>query len=112
MKKTLRFLCMAALALVGAVLTGCSGSDDNITGKPQQPEQKSNVVTVRTTVSLSGSEVTTRALNPATGVKTFALGDKIAVHYVKADNNMYKVLSEALKAGRPEPLRYSAKRSQ
>ena len=51
MKKTMRFLSLAALALVGAVLTGCSSSDDSIVDTPKQPAQTGNVVTVTTTVS-------------------------------------------------------------
>ena len=79
------FLTMAALALVGAIMAGCSGSDD-IIDNPQPPTQKDNIVTVTTTISLAaggGEEggATTRALNPATGVKTFAEGDQIAVIY-------------------------------
>ena len=33
-----KFLSMAALALVGAMMTGCSSSDDSIAETPQQPE--------------------------------------------------------------------------
>ena len=95
MKKTMRFLSMAALVLVGAVMTGCS-SDDNIIDEPQQPESKKNVVTVKTTVSLGGSEAGTRALDPATGVKTFAKGDKIAVHYDGTDDGLYVAASDEL----------------
>ena len=56
---------MAALALVGAVMTSCS-SDDNFIDTPQQPENKSNVETMTTTVGFDeGAEArgTTRALN-------------------------------------------------
>ncbi len=97
MKTMKKFLSMAALALVGAIMTGCS-SDDSITAEPQ-PAQKSNVVTVKTTVSLGGSEATTRALNPATGAKTFAVGDKITVHYDGTDDGIHAAVSEALTAG-------------
>ena len=89
---------MAALALVGAIVTGCS-SDDNFTDEPQQPEQKSNVVTVRTTLSLGGSDATTRALNPTTGEKTFAVGDKISVSYQQTNDDMIEALSEELQLG-------------
>lgn len=76
MKKTFRFLSMAALALMGAVMTGCS-SDDNIDNA--QPENKSKVVTLTAKVGFDAS-VGTRALN-ASGHKTFATGDKMAVIY-------------------------------
>lgn len=89
LKKTLKFLTMTALALTGAVMTGCS-NDDEI----QQP--KDNVVTLKTTVSISGGEATTRALT-TDGVKTFAAGEKIAVIYTNTSNETVKVESEALK---------------
>jgi hypothetical protein len=78
MKKTFKFLSMAALALVGAVMTGCSNDDDNI----EQPANTSKVVTLTTTVGLDGGGSTTRALT-AGGVKTFAVGEKMALIYYK-----------------------------
>ena len=72
-------LLIAALALMGAMMTGCS-SDDNF-DNPQQPENKSNVVTLTTTVGFDAS-AGTRALTEA-GVKTFAVNDQIAVVYKK-----------------------------
>jgi len=90
--KTKKFLSMAALALVGAMMTGCS-NDDNY----QQPENKSNLVTLTTTIGLDDGG-TTRALT-ATGVKTFAAGDQIAVIYTKNGGTVTKAVSEALPAG-------------
>ena len=90
--KTKKFLSMAALALVGAMMTGCS-NDDNY----QQPENKNNVVTLTTTIGLDDGG-TTRALT-ATGVKTFAAGDQIAVIYTKNGGTVTKAVSEALPAG-------------
>ena len=98
MTKAIRFLSMAALALVSAVLTGCSGSDDNITGKPQQPANTDNVVTLTTTISLDGSAAATRALNPETGEKTFAVGEKMALYYNNGTSEV-KAESHALEAG-------------
>lgn len=86
------FLSMAALALVGAMMTGCS-NDDNF----QQPENKNNLVTLTTTIGLDDGG-TTRALT-ATGVKTFAAGDQIAVIYTKNGGTVTKAVSEALPAG-------------
>ena len=81
MKKTMRFLSMAALALVGAVMTGCS-NDDNIINESQQPA--GNVVTLTTIVSLDDGAAT-RSLDidftNKKATKTFAVGDKIAVIY-------------------------------
>ena len=91
--KTKKFLSMAALALVGAMMTGCS-NDDNY----QQPENKNNVVTLTTTVSLDGG-ATTRALT-AGGVKTFAVGETMAIYYWKNKGNDHvKAVSAPLTAG-------------
>ena len=91
--KTKKFLSMAALALVGAMMTGCS-NDDNY----QQPENKNNVVTLTTTVSLDGG-ATTRALT-AEGVKTFAEGETMAIYYWKNKGNDHvKAVSAPLTDG-------------
>ena len=94
MKTMKNFLSMAALALMGAMMTGCS-NDDNF-DNPQQPENKSNVVTLTTTVGLDGG-ATTRALTE-TGVKTFAVDDQIAVIYTKNGGTVTKAVSEKLKS--------------
>ena len=94
MKTMKKFLSMAALALVGAMMTGCS-NDDNY----QQPENKNNVVTLTTTVSLDGGAGTTRALT-STGVKTFAVGETMAIYYWKNKGNDHvKAVSAPLTAG-------------
>jgi hypothetical protein len=96
MKKTMRFLSMAALAMVGLVMTGCSSEDDF--ADIQQPENKSNVVTMTTTVGFDEGVATTRALTSG-GVKTFAEGDQIAVIYKNTSNKTVTATSEALTAG-------------
>ena len=95
MKKTMRYLSMAALALVGAMMTGCS-SEDNIDNL-QQPENKSNVVTLTTTVGFDEG-TTTRAL-AADGKKTFAAGDQIAVIYKNTSGETVKAVSAAISSG-------------
>ena len=91
--KTKKFLSMAALALVGAMMTGCSNDDDIL-----QPENKNNVVTLTTTVSLDGG-ATTRALT-AGGEKTFAAGETMAIYYWKNKGNDHvKAVSAPLTAG-------------
>ena len=95
MKTMKNFLSMAALALMGAMMTGCS-SDDNF-DNPQQPENKSNVVTLTTTVGFDAS-AGTRALT-STGVKTFAVGDQIAVIYKNTSNETVTATSTALTTG-------------
>lgn len=90
MKKTFRFLSMAALLVVGAIMTGCS-SDDNI-DNPQQPVNKDNIVTLTATVSLDGGAAT-RAINGTTGAKTFETGKEIAVIYKNTSNQTVKAVS-------------------
>ena len=87
------FLSMAALALMGAMMTGCS-SDDNF-DNPQQIENKSNVVTLTTSVALDAG-ATTRALT-GEGVKTFAVGEQMAIVYSNG-SGMVTAVSRALKA--------------
>lgn len=74
----IRFLSMAALLVVGVMMTGCS-NDDNI-DNPQQPANNDNVVTLTATVSLDGG-AETRAITPSTGAKTFESTNKIVVIY-------------------------------
>ena len=92
-KKTFRFLSMAALLVVGAIMTGCS-SDDNI-DNPQQPANKDNVVTLTATVSLEGGDGM-RAINGTTGAKTFESTNKIAVVYKNASDETIVAESGAL----------------
>ena len=87
------FLSMAALALMGAMMTGCS-SDDNF-DNPQQIENKSNVVTLTTSVALDAG-ATTRALT-GEGVKTFAVGEQMAIVYSNG-SGMVTAVSRALKS--------------
>ena len=85
-----KYLSMAALMVVGAIMTGCS-SDDNI-DNPQQPANKDNVVTLTATVSLDGG-AGTRAIDGTTGAKTFETGKQIAVIYKDGDNKTKKAVS-------------------
>ena len=89
-------LLIAALALMGAMMTGCSSSDDSIADIPQQPENTSKkTVTLTTTVGLDAG-ATTRALTGG-GVKTFAVGEQMAIVYSNG-SGMVKAVSRALKA--------------
>ena len=88
MKKTMRFLSIAALAFMGAIIISCS-KENNV------PKQ-GNVVKLTATVGLDGGA--TKALT-SDGVKTFAVGDQIAVVYKNTSSVTVKALSAALTAG-------------
>jgi hypothetical protein len=96
MKTMKKFLSMAVLALVGAVMTGCS-NDDEIIETPQQPVNSQNVETLTTTVGFD-KVAETRALTSG-GVKTFAAGDQLALVYKNKSGQTVKTLSTALPSG-------------
>ena len=99
MKKTMKYFSIAALALVGAIMTSCSNSSDFEEIPPQtqqQPASGDKVVTLTTTVSLAGGE--TRALTPE-GVKNFAVGETMAIYYRSNSGSDLKAMSEPLTAG-------------
>ena len=85
------YLSMAALALVGTMMSSCAEEIE-----VAQPANTGKTVMVKTTVSL-GENATTRALTEA-GVKTFAEGDQIAVIYKNTSDETVKVESVALTA--------------
>jgi len=84
---------IAALALMGVMMTGCS-SEDNI----QQTEKTSNQRTLTFNVGISDEGAGTRAVT-ADGTATFAEGDQIAVIYTTKTGNYAKAVSEPLTAG-------------
>ena len=90
-----KYLSMAALALMGAIMTGCT-DEDNLIDTPQQSEYKDNIVTLTTTVGLDGGAAT-RALD-ASGHKTFAVGDQIAVVYENTSGATVRGVSDVLTA--------------
>lgn len=96
---------MAALAVMGLMMSGCS-SDDNFLGDDAQGVSKGNVVTLTTTVGLdegSESKTTSRALDvdftEKKATKTFAAGEKMALVYKNTSNETVKVESDALAEG-------------
>ena len=96
MKKIFRTFSMAALALVGVVMTGCS---EDVVDNPQPANNKS--VTLTMTVSIDEGAAT-RALNVdytnSKAVKTFAVGEQIAVVYQKNGGATAKAVSDPLTA--------------
>ena len=100
MKKTMRYLSMAALVVMGAIMASC------VQGQGLDIEEELNTseetVTLTVTVGLPG-EPDTRALaydqvnNKL--VKTFAAGDKIKVFYYQSNSSKASVESEPLPEG-------------
>lgn len=95
MKTEMKLFNMSFIVLVSLLVGSCS-SDDSIISQ-LNPTINTNVVTMTTTVSLDGGG-TTRALT-SDGKKTFAVGDKIAIAYMKNAGGIEKVETEALTAG-------------
>ena len=83
---------MAALAIVGAMMSSCAEEIE-----VAQPANTDKTVMVKTTVSLD-ENATTRALT-SNGEKTFAVGEQIAVIYENTSNQTVKAVSEALAPG-------------
>lgn len=92
MKTMKKYLSIAALALVGAVMIGCS-SDDSII-EDQQFVNTNKTVTLTTTISMDAGAAT-RALTSG-GVKTFAADETMAVIYKNTSGNTVKAVSQAL----------------
>jgi len=110
MKKSMKnMLSMAAAVLTATIMTACAGSDE-LADTPQQPENQNRVITLTTTVGLGGgaadagdeasgaSAGTTRALTSG-GVKTFAVGETMALVYENMSNKRTVKESEPLTAG-------------
>lgn len=99
MKTKKNFLSMAALALVGAVMTGCS-SDDSIIDNLQQPENKSKVEVLSTTVGFDGGASTRALADGGTSglIKTFAAGEEMALIYTNT-SGVKKKATSTLPAG-------------
>ena len=96
MKQTMKYLSIAALVAMGAIMMGCNKLDI-VTEQTQQEEEPviSNTVTLTTTVSLDAA---TKALTAA-GEKTFAEGEQIALVYQNTSGSTVKVESAALADG-------------
>lgn len=85
----MRFMNLAAFVVMGALLAACSKEDV----VEQAPEiHKDNIVTFTTAV---GMDPSTRALTEA-GVKTFAVGDQVAVCYENESSVVVKAESAPL----------------
>lgn len=93
---TMKKLYIAILILMGILISGCSSGDDSFDIQPKQPVSKDQIVTTTTMVSFNRAG-STRALTPE-GVKTFAVGDQIAVKYTNTSDASVKVVSDALTA--------------
>lgn len=89
--KTVKFLSMAALVLMGIILAGCAKIEQNTA-----PLAEDNIVVCTATINMDADG--TKALTN-TGVKTFAEGDKIAVIYKNTSNQTIKAESDAISSG-------------
>lgn len=83
---------MAALALVGTMMTGCTS--DDLANEAPQAKNDNTPVTLTTTISLDGG-ATTRALD-AQGKKTFAAGDQVAIYYQNTSDVAKMAITTAL----------------
>lgn len=92
MQKISKYMMMAALALVGTMMTGCTS--DDLANEAPQTKNDSTPVTLTTTISLDGG-ATTRALD-AQGKKTFAAGDQVAIYYQNTSDVAKMAITTAL----------------
>lgn len=90
--KTVKYISMVALIVMGAILASCESIEQNVV-----PVVEDNIVICKFTVSIGTDE--TKALDPTTRNKTFAAGEQIAVIYKNTNSETVTVLSEALPAG-------------
>lgn len=88
MKQIKNILSIAALVLTGTLATGCVDQLND----PKQSQDGDKTVTLTTTIGLDAS---TKALTAA-GVKTFAVGEQIAVFYKQEGGTTAKAVSVAL----------------
>jgi len=95
MKKTMQYLRLAvSFVIAGALLAGCAKEEEPVAN--QEIETEDVVVTLTTRVSLGNTS--TKAVN-GDGVKTFAVGDQIAVVYTNTSEATVKATSQALTSG-------------
>ena len=97
MKKTMRFLNLAALVAMGAVMAACAKEDELGFQEELPGEIEEEVVTLTASVGIA-SEPETRALavDGNNLAKTFAENDCIAVVYTNTGGTTVKALSAAL----------------
>ena len=93
--KKITHIGMAALVAMGMLGTSCNKAESPEIETPET--QKENIVTLTTTVGFAADG--TKALTPA-GVKTFAVGETMAIYYWKNKGNDHvKAVSAPLTAG-------------
>ena len=93
MKKTMKYLSMAALVVMGTILASCA---KNETPEVAEHAAEDNIVVCTTSVSFDKDA--TKALDN-NGIKTFATGDRIAVIYKNTSSQTVKAVSEPLPSG-------------
>lgn len=92
----MRYFNVAALALASVIAIGCSSDDLDSVQTPATDTPKT--VTLTTTISRGGAIQARRRALSEQGVKTFAVGDQIAVVYTNTSSQRVKAVSNALAA--------------
>ena len=91
MKQTMKYLIMAALVAMGAIIASCAKTEQDV-----DPVPEDNIVVCTTTVNIDADG--TKALTSG-GVKTFAEDETMAIVYKNTSGNTVKAVSAALTAG-------------
>ena len=92
--KKITHIGMAALVAMGMLGTSCNKAESPEIETPETP--KDNIVTLTTTVGFAADG--TKALT-STGVKTFAIGEKMVLRYKNTKDDWVKAESNALEVG-------------
>ena len=88
---TIKFLNMAALVVMGAILASCTKEKD------VDPVSKDNIVVCTTTIRLDAAGTKALTIVGDKGVKTFAVGEQVALSYWNTEiDNWDKALSQTL----------------
>ena len=88
--KTIKLLSLAALVVMGAILAGCAKELD------VNPVAEDNIVVCTTTVTLDADDTKALSIVGDKGVKTFAKGEQVALHYYDNTKGWSDASSQAL----------------
>ncbi len=88
--KTIKFLSITALVVMGAILAGCAKELD------VNPVAEDNIVVCTTTVTLDADDTKALSIVGDKGVKTFAEGEQVALRYYIYRTKWDKAISQPL----------------